>query len=309
MSAIRNVVLVAVVVILIGAVLVPIVNDAEKDISVIDVIIVDGQSNAEDWGSFSSVINTEYTATPVNNLYYYGSPTSTTHYTDSAATIATYGLQPMYSVDHWVVGGYGPVLCNEYAAKNGHEVCYINIGYSGQSIANLIPTASVGSWGFGIVSSAINLLKSQYDELNMIGWIWAQGEADKDMAVSTYTTDFGLIQSKFDSYGLDMCYIVHTRDYYGGNANTAQNEIAESDPDVVMTCLFTEDFTEAGGELRSGDPIHYTQKGRNIIAEALAEIIPSKSVNNPQIGLYAAIPFVVIAAVVVAAATIFLRRE
>lgn len=309
MKIITQVALAAVVVILIGSFLVPVVNDAQKGsiTDVVDVIIVDGQSNAEDWGSFASVINTEYTEKPVTELYYYGSPTSTTHYADSSSVIATYGIQPMYADDQWIIGGYGPILCNDYAKKNGHEVCYINIGYSGQSITKLIPSGNVGSWGFDIVDKALESLKSEYDAVNMIGWIWAQGEADKDLAVSTYIEDFYLIKDKFASYGADDCWIVHTRDYYGGNANTAQNEIVASNDDVFMTCMFTEDFTEANGELRSGDPIHYTQKGRILIAMELASVIPTKIVDTPTNNLYAVIPFVVIVALLVAVVALVFR--
>lgn len=309
MKIVHVAVLGAVVVILLGALLIPAINDAGDDVTIVDVIVVDGQSNAEDWGSFASVINTEYTATPVGNLYYYGSPTSTTHYTDSSATIATYGIQPMYAEGKWVVGGYAPVLCNDYAAKNGHDICYINIGRSGQSITALLPTGTIGSWGFNILKDALSLLESQYDKLNMIGWIWAQGEADKNMAVATYTTDFGIVQSKFASYGLDSCYIVHTREYYGGNATEAQAEIAENDPNVTMTCMFTEDFTEAGGELQPSDPIHYTQKGRNLIAAELASVIPNKTVSIPSLDLLQVIPLVIIAAMLVSVVAIFIRSK
>ena len=60
------------------------------------------------------------------DLYYYGSPTSTTHYTDSAATIATYGIQPMYSDNKWVIGGYGimgaSLLLNIFCLGHGVQV-------------------------------------------------------------------------------------------------------------------------------------------------------------------------------------------
>lgn len=307
MSTVRNVVLISIVVILLGSLMVPVISDAAEN-SVVDVIIVDGQSNAEDWGSFSTQINDLYTETPVKALYYYGSPTTTTHYSDSSAVSATYGLQPMYKEDKWVIGGYGPALCNEYAAKTGHEVCYINIGYSGQSIQTLAPNGSVGTWGFKILGDALNLIKSKYDDVNVLGWIWAQGEADKEMAVATYTQYFEAVQAKFSEYGANKCYIVHTREYYGGNATTAQAQIAEDDPNVTMTCMFTEDFTVANGELRDDGAIHYSQKGRIIIAEELAKVIP-KSPNGAQFSLYYAIPVVVIAALLVGVVGMFVVRR
>lgn len=307
MSLIRNICLVAVVVILIGSVLIPIVDDA-KEQSVIDVIIVDGQSNAEDWAAFSSEINTLYTETPVNDIYYYGSPTAITHYSDSESVILKYGIQPMYKDGQWVIGGYGPALCNGYAAKNGHPVCYINIGVGGRSIETLVPDGVIGSWGFNIVDDALDLLKGDYDIVNMIGWIWAQGEADAELSVDTYIADFDEIQAKFSNYGAGKCYIVHTRDYYGGNANTAQNEIVESDPNVVMTCMFTEDFTEANGELRDSDPIHYSQKGRLMIAEELADVIPAKPASASD-AIYGIIPIVVILSVLIATVAVFVRNR
>ena len=161
---IKKLVAIILAIVIFAGVMIPSIANSEKDYrnDVVDVFIVDGQSNAEDWGSFASIINTEYTAKPVKNIYYYGSPTSTTHYNDSSQTIATYGIQPMYSSDHWIIGGSGPVLCNDYAKKNNHDVCYINIGYSGQSITTLIPTGAVGTWGFNIVDNALSELKEKY---------------------------------------------------------------------------------------------------------------------------------------------------
>ena len=307
MSVLKNVALASVVVILVGSLLMPVISDA-AEASVIDVIIVDGQSNAEDWGSFATEINTLYTEPPVESIYYYGSPTTTTHYTDSSSVSATYGLQPMYKNNQWVIGGYGPVLCNDYADKSGHPICYINIGYSGQSITTLAPTGSVGTWGFNIVGNALTLLDDKYDQVNVLGWIWAQGEADKEMSVSTYTQYFDAVQSKFAEYGADKCYIIHTREYYGGNATEAQADIAANDPNVIMTCMFTEDFTVDNGELRTDGAIHYSQKGRIIIAEELAKVIP-KSPNGAEFTLYYAIPVVLIAALLVVSVAMFVKNR
>lgn len=301
----KNICLTVVAVILLGSFMMPIISDAAED-SVVDVIIVDGQSNAEDWGSFSLTINDLYTEAPSRTVYYYGTPTTTTHYNDASGTV--YGLQPMYKSGSWVIGGYGPALCTEYAAKNHHDICYINIGYSGQSITTLMPNGSVGTWGFKIVGDALQALEPKYDKINMIGWIWAQGEADSSMAVDTYISDFEVVQAKFAEFGANHCYIIHTREYYGGNATEAQAQIAESDKNVTMTCLFTEDFTSADGEVFSDGPIHYTQKGRIIIAEELAKVIPTNA-GGAEFSLYLVIPAVMIVAIIIAAVSMFIRRN
>ena len=299
----------AVSIIVISSVLVPVIDNADHDLSITDVIIVDGQSNAEDWRSFSTTINTEYTETPAEDLYYYGSNDSVTHYNDNQTAIDQYGLHPMYSNGSWVVGGYAAPLCNGYAQKNGHDVCYINIGYSGQSITALEPSGAVGAWGFKIVSDALTVIKNTYDLVNIIGWIWIQGEADKDMSIDTYTEDFELIQSKFKTYGADDCYIVHTREYYGGNATIAQQQIADSDDDVEMTCMFTEDFTVEGGELFADGPIHYTQKGRILIAAGLVDAIPRSTVDGYNFEILNIIPLFAIIAVLLAVVFFVVRRE
>lgn len=307
----KKIIAIILAVVILTGVAIPFIGNAEKDYrnDIVDVFVIDGQSNAEDWGSFASVINTEYDAKPVRNIYYYGSPTSTTHYNDSSQIAGTYGIQPMYSTDHWVIGGYGPILCNEYAKKNNHDVCYINIGYSGQSITTLIPTGAVGTWGFNVVDSALSDLRERYNDLNMIGWIWAQGEADKTMSTDTYITNFDKIQSKFDSYGFDECYIVHTRESYGGNATIAQNQIAESDKDVTMTCLFTENFTVANGELYSDGPIHYTQKGRIEIAKELASVIPISQTNTPVISVMSVLPILLVMVIIIGAVIFFFKKS
>ena len=296
-------------VIMVAAVLIPIVSDASKG-TTIDLIVVDGQSNAEDWASFANEINARYHDAPVEKLYYYGSPTTTAHYADSESVRETYGIQPMYSAGEWVIGGYAPPLCNGYAAKNGHDVLYVNIGCSGRSIDVLQPSGAVGAWGFSILDAAISEITDRYDHINKICWIWAQGEADKTMSIDTYISDFEKIQSKFDTYGLDDCYIIHTREYYGGNATTAQAQIAETDADVTMTCLFTEDFTEADGDLRYDDPIHYSQRGRIKIANELVSVIPDKDTTEagPYSDLFSLIPIVVVASLLIGGVAVIFRR-
>lgn len=292
-------------IILVGSLMVPAISEASEG-SVVDVIVVDGQSNAEDWGSFANEINTLYTEKPSESLYYYGTPTATTHFSDSSSVAATYGVQPMYSDDKWVIGGYAAPLCNGYADKNGHDVFYINIGCSGQSISALQPTGTRGAWGFGIIDDALDKIKDRYDTVNMIGWIWAQGEADKTMSVDTYISDFDKIQTKFESYGLDECYIIHTREEYGGNATTAQAQIAESDPNVTMTCMFTESFTVEDGDLRSDGEIHYSQQGRIKIANELVEVIPTQDANHDNT-IYYAIPVVAIVLILIGAIRMMFR--
>lgn len=298
-------------IVMVSSLLIPIVSDVSKG-STVDVIVVDGQSNAEDWASFYSEINLRYHDEPVQDLYYYGSPTTTVHYSDSEEVRSTYAVQPMYANGEWVIGGYAPPLCNGYAAKNGHDVFYVNIGCSGRSIDVLQPSGAVGTWGFNVLDDAIAAISDRYDHLNMIGWIWAQGEADKTMAVDTYIAEFEEIQSKFASYGLDHCYIIHTREYYGGNATIAQAQIAETDSDVTMTCMFTDTFTEADGDLRYDDPIHYSQRGRIKIANELVDIIPNKVVsdNGPYGSLLGIVPVVVIAGIIVSIVSmLYIRRE
>ena len=292
-----------VAVLLTVTVLVPVTDDASNP-STVDVIIMDGQSNAaySTHTVSAAELNAQYTKAPTHTLLYWGTATG--------PAISATGLYSMYADGAYTIGGYGPVLANEYSQRSGHDVAYLNFGVPGYHISQLIPGSSAGDDAMVSLTAAMAALAERYDRINCVGWCWAQGEADSTGSTNAYISDFQALGRAFEGQGFRDCYIIHTRDVYGGNANIAQSRIAASDGNVKIVCQYTEEFTTADGMIGgSGDEIHYTQKGRNAIAASLADILPVTETQTAAEKLIPIIPVIVVAGLVLAAVTFVSRRE
>ena len=285
-------------IILTGSLLMPVITDATKDPAVLDVVIIDGQSNAEYAGGYANAteLNANYTEAPYTNLYYYGHPWGTPNINDS---YTTYEVHNMYANGAYTLGGYGPALANTIAHRDGHDVYYVSFGVGGKSIAELLPGTTAGTWGFGILDAALAAMPTGYDKINYVGVGWAQGEADKTMAVDTYKGYFETLQAAFAERGFNEIYIIETRETYGGNATIAQQELIDSVPHVHMGATIQETFVVGDGNLIDSDPVHYSQKGRIAIAIQLGETVALPTYDTVKLELLYVIPIIVIIGLVV----------
>ncbi len=112
----------------------------------LDVLVIDGQSNAAYWNSFSNVeVNEEYVSSaPQHNLYYYGSEYHPIVY-EECYSVTDYGLYPMYDENNkWRIGGYEPILASIISEKLNHDLLIINVAVGAKSIAWLCPTGGGG---------------------------------------------------------------------------------------------------------------------------------------------------------------------
>lgn len=103
--------------------------------------------------------------------------------------------------------------------------------------------------------------------------------------------------------------MVKTRDVNGGNSCAAQIEIARTNPNVIMASTLPDTFTVANG-LMNSDNLHYTQKGRILIGEDIANVM-SLPYHAPHdlANLIGVIPILVIASIVVFAARMIIVKR
>lgn len=244
----------------------------------LDVIVIAGQSNAEYTKERCdpAVTRELYPQYPDHNLYYYGSseyPQTYWVYEKQNYSLSKSSIHSMWSENKWTIGGYEPYIANETSKYRGNDVLIINIGVGGKKISELLPNAQFGNYGMIVIDAALNEISASYSQINMLYWIWVQGEADYDTPVEQYISDFKTLQSKFDEYDLKDCFIVHTRDIWGGNANIAQEQLSEEDPHVTIVARCTESFSLEEGDCLLDEPgaygIHYSSKGRFVIANEI----------------------------------------
>lgn len=299
-------------IVLFAAIVVPVSTHSGTTSNTLDVVILAGQSNAE-YGYTNdttdpALVNEEYQETPTHKLYYYGGDRPANPW---FASWGSWGVQEMYN-DAWTIGGYEPILANEISKKTNHDVIVINMGVGARTVYQLNPHNHQypGVYGKTVLDSALTEISPEYSNLSMLGWIWIQGESDKDTPIAEYIAQFREVQSFFKSYGAEKCYIVHTRDYYGGNANLAQDQLVANDDNIMYATFASDSFTVENGTLVSWEPIHYSQKGRDIIAHDLIEAIaipaPSENANYTMLAI---IPLIILVAIVAFAAKILIVRR
>ena len=276
-----------------------------SDGNILDVFIIDGQSNAAysnvDGSVDLNLVNAELKA-PSHDLYYYGTVhrPAMNHDTD-----VNYGIHRIYD-GSYKVGGLVAPFAYYLSELQGRDILVLDVGISAQSIANLVPGSSGGDWKMAIIADALNEV-SGYEKINMLGWTWLQGESDTTMPVDDYIAYFKELQKYYSSIGAKECFIVKTRAQYGGNATLAQDYLIDHDPFVVLGTDVTETFTGTPYML---DNLHYSQAARIIISDKVAEVIPIDHFGDfDTANMYlAAIPTLIILSLILSAAILVKNR-
>lgn len=304
MKLVNGILMGAVVVILVGALLVPVIDSSEPGAKTLDVLIIDGQSNAE-YGAAPvcdpDVLNAEYDVAPAHSIYYYGTTTAPANQWDWSHQYnyawTAFHVRNAYDYDagEWIIGGYEPILGNTISQKSGNDVLVVNMAIGARTIEQLLPDGEDGEYSWGVLDRALAEMDGY--KIRMVGVVWIQGESDNATPVSDYKASFVELMDAFEEYGADQFYLVHTRDYYGGNANQAQDELAAEYSNVTMTTEITETFTVDNGMLDPNNPIHYSQSGRDAISFAIKDkiAIPTNGSADYRV-LLMAIPAIVIVA-------------
>lgn len=281
---------------------------APSDNTTLDVFIIDGQSNAAYQnvaGSVDMDVVNNSLGVPDHKLYYYGSEYRPTMYSD---TVTTYAIHPLYTTEY-VMGGLVAPFAYYLSESQNRDILVLDVGISAQSISNLVPDSVGGEWKIKIVKDALNSI-SGYADINLIGWCWLQGESDINMPVATYKAYFNDLENWYKSIGCENCYIVKTREQYGGNATIAQAQLIQSNPNIHLGTDITDTFTGTSYML---DNLHYDQAARILIAESVTENIPIKVYGNWETVdmLISIIPLILISGVLIAIVgyTVYTRIE
>lgn len=279
----------------------------QGDEDTLDVFIIDGQSNAayvNQPGSADVDVVNDTLGSPDRSLFYYGNSTRPTMYNESDTN---YAIRPIYVDGEYKVGGLVAPFAYYLSEAQDRDVLVLDVGISAQSIVNLVPGSVGGNWKTKVISDALSSITG-YDHVNLVGWTWLQGESDKTMAVSTYTGYFNDLEDYYSSIGCPNCYIVKTREAYGGNATIAQENLIATNPNIHLGTDITDTFTGTDYML---DNLHYSQAARIIIAEKVVEIIPVENYGNWDSvnPILAVIPVVIIMAMIVGVAAFVLRSR
>lgn len=301
-------------VILIATVLAPVIDDLDPE-DKLQVLVITGQSNSA--YRSDSVNLTEVNAEislPSTGAYYYGTASTPIQYGTMPpygspsydTTFESYGIYSMISNNKWTIGGYEPALAKSISDKTNCDVLIINAGINAASVNYLLPTEDGGEYVAEVISHALDLVKDKYDKIEKIGYCWMQGETDRLTSVADYITDFDTILDWYEDEGFSKCYMVKTRAINGGNACEAQLKLAHDNHNVILASTAPDSFTTDNG-LMNSDNLHYTQKGRMIVAEDISSAMHLHyNVTSNMWELLAIIPLMMIVAIVLVAVRSFL---
>lgn len=272
--------------------------------AVIDLIYIDGQSNAAQ--------NTQdLTTAPVplpGTAYYFGSEEryavagriSSQEDLDNAITeqLDTWSFQSMVDGSGAVkIGDKAPGIAKAYYERTGHRVYIVDGAVPGSPVRYHIPesTSDVTNWSWQwavlVIEKALDSVDPTLYDLNLTGIdLWLQGESDARFSSAAYIKYWrqyhtgavgGLLGIPVTN--VVICLIANITDE-SGTVNAALVELAETYEDVTIGASAA-GFTVEGGELNPEDSLHYTQEGDNIIGkewgESAAKITNGK---NPDTG-------------------------
>lgn len=298
--------IVAIIMVELLAVAVPIINhsDAKPEL---DVYIIAGQSN-----TYPKINTDASTASPIPDEgagFYFGTETDPTY--NKSFDLSSCQMWDINNNGVARIGGLFPSFASEYSDKTGHSVYLIDTGLSGQPIATFLPEGYNYDWPGQVIDAAIKQIPSTYD-VNICGYIWIQGEGDKNNPSQTYEVNMIRLYDIYSggelSVKLPICYICKVRDAQGGNAAIAQTWLVDNKiKGFEMASTLPDTFTTANGLLGS-DELHYTQNGFNVLGVDLADNI-SKGVVTSAPADYTEIMLVIIPVTIAAFIVVCLRSE
>lgn len=266
-------------ILLVVTVLVPFVTIANDD-EELDVLIITGQSNAGYRESVNYRVDPEVATDLLpesSSLYYYGTPTSPATYEIIGSptydtTWESYSIQPMCKDGKYVIGGLEAPIGIGIHNRTNNDVLVLNVAVSSATISWLDPDGVWGTFAYGLITHALDLVDDRYDSINKLGWTCLQGESNSSTDIDVYKTDFMKMANFFADLGFKNGYIVPPMDSLGGNSIIAQYELAETHNYLKIVTTVQNTFTTENG-LLWGDKIHYTERGRIIIGEKIVDAI------------------------------------
>lgn len=251
--------------------------DVKVDRAILDVYLMDGQSNAAYYDADPSKADP---APRPGTVYYFG----TADRPADSLDFATKGcaMHDMVSSDGTLaIGDKGPVFGARYNEITGHKVYYVTAAIGGKGIEAFQPEdGEMWVHTKAILAAAMAELDASKWEIVDRAYLWIQGEANWQMTADRYKTRFlamhdAILEGDL-GYRFDRCIICLPQTLKGdGGPREAQIELAQERPaTIIIGCDATKDFTKENGLLGS-DGLHYSQLGDNIVGVDLAEAAAS----------------------------------
>lgn len=300
---IKKLMLVFVAIIVVATVLIPVCMSSGEDLA---VVVLTGQSNAAYRELNVDLDEVDALGLPEHEVYYYGTNTMPTYYRNSNDdstvdwTFQTYDIHSMLndSKTAWKIGSDDAPLAYYMSKKYNCDVLVLNAAVGGAGIGLFLPGHDGARYAEQIIEHALNDVRGLGKNYNSIkvGYVWMQGESNKYTSVADYIEQFDQVNKWYHSKGFYECYLIQTRPTNGGNASTAQLQICQQDPSVILASTAPATFTTENGLLAS-DNLHYTQEGRIAVMDDVVDAMPDKITNG--MNLILVIPVLVLAAIMV----------
>lgn len=301
-----------------ASILIPVVTEySDDDDDSIYAFVIMGQSNA----AYNNNVDVETVnndadliVQPEDSSYFFGySQTSPIKYNANHDLLKTAGLFPITDGSKFLIGGYEAPFSSIFYEKTGQKCLIINVGWDGQSVEMFQPGQEGYAYATFAVSEALSKASGQGYDVKYGGILWSQGEANRYDSVDDYEMWFKNVWSGVKKWGFSTLLISQTRTGQGGNASIAQEDLAQELNGVYMATKVANTFSIDGGTMQT-DNMHYTQTGRIIIAEDWAnyyiENLYDAPSESPGLGnIIGVIPFIILAALLVAAVGIAIRSR
>lgn len=233
--------------------------------AILDVYYLNGQSNATYMPSTAQTNPEEAEPYPGLGQGYFVNALS-----GWASRVAWYDSEGNKNV-----GNISPSFVADYYESTGHKVLFIQGGVAGRSILKFQPGEEMYNRTTGVMEmNYTSGLLSQTDKynINTVAMIWIQGEADANSMTSEEY--LGYFLTFWESYQttahpFDYCLISIMPETFP-TIRSADFKLIESRGDMYLGADVTKTFTIENG-LMASDDLHYTQKGRNLLGETLAD--------------------------------------
>lgn len=277
----------------------------------LDICLMLGQSNA----GYANVNLDEAPAPLPGTAYYYGASSGSYN----RIGFASASIHSMTSADGTAAtGDKAPSFAKKYYEITGHRVYWVCGAVDGVSIKTFDPDGGT-SWEYAkeVLKYAIRALDPAYYTYDSIGWMWIQGEADRNMDINEYKTRFlALDDAIMDGDLGEPFHHVFISKVKTNASGSAQVQLAAEYPDIItMATTIADTFTIDNG-LMGSDDLHYTQAGDNLIGEALGLSMGQWALDHPADDSPSMIwkiidimpLLIVVAAIMVVISSILIRR-
>lgn len=293
-------------------------DGSTKDIDVkkahLEILFVMGQSNGEYLSQYAVPSDVD-PKTEIGTAYYYGSATMPVVKNYDPSECAMHSMND--SDGSQLIGDIWPTLASSYHEITGQKVYVVSAAWGGMSIDEFDPsTGDIWTYSVNMITNSTAAIDTDYYDWSLRSYIWIQGEADENMPIGEYKSKFLVMHDAIlnGDLGIDTiskCFISKVRTERAPVIAEAEIQLVAENKTIYMATQLADTFTYENG--CRADYSHYTQKGDNMIGDAVGEYIaynyyPSYRTNDTVDSLISTIPLFMIIVAVMAAAAFIIKK-